>query len=330
MPGVIVGAMRVVSVGVPAQPVDAQGNPTWSQITLHFESNMTVGPPDACHTYYVHERWTLARQATAHSRPPAKARSLDCPNCDAAFESSDGATCSYCGEVVNNGRFEWLVTNASLVHQEARPPMLRGHARERGTQLATVWHGEVEQSLAALQTADPACTNEAIGARLNMVFGELNRAWSALDLSIARPFVSDGLFNYLQYWINAYNEQGLVNKTDDARITRWVITKVIRDAHYVAVPCRVWATGLDTTVERSSGKVVGGSASTPRDYTEYWTLIRGAEVAGSPRVDKQCPNCGAELRIAMAGTGEFCNAHVTSGEFDWVRSTIEQDDADRG
>jgi hypothetical protein len=328
--GVVVGAMRVVSVHIPDAPEDHEGNPTFVQVTLHFESNMTVGPPDDCHTSYVHERWTLARQATARSRPPDKARSLDCPNCDAPFESADDTTCSYCGEVVNNGRFEWLVTSVMLLHQEERPPSLAGHAPERGTELATVWHGEVEQRLGELETADPASNTEALGARLNLIFGELNRAWGELDLTAARPFVSDGLYNYLLYWIEAYKNQGLVNKTDNTHITRWVITKVVRDAHYVAVTCRVWASGLDYTLEQSSGKVVGGSKSKQRAYTEYWTLIRGAEVKGSPRVDKQCPNCAAELKINLGGTCEFCGAHVTSGEFDWVLSKIEQDESYRG
>ncbi len=29
----------------------------------------------------------------------------------------------------------------------------------------------------------------------------------------------------------------------------------------------------------------------------------------------------------MAGNCEFCQAHITSGEFDWVLSKIEQDES---
>jgi hypothetical protein len=32
----------------------------------------------------------------------------------------------------------------------------------------------------------------------------------------------------------------------------------------------------------------------------------------------------------MAGSCEYCSVHVTAGEFDWVLSKIEQDDAYRG
>ena len=328
--GVIVGAMRAVSVNVPHQPENAEGNPNWCTVVLHFESNLTVGQPDAWRLYYTHERWTFNRQATATSRDPAKARNLNCPNCDAAFESSDDATCQYCGEVVNTGQFEWVVTGIQLIQEEQRPPMLTGHAAERGTQLATVWHGEVDQRLAAFQEHDPSCAIEGVGARLAQIYDELNKAWSSLDLTNARPYVSDSIYNYLNYWVTCYNQQGLVNKMENAKITRWVIAKVVHDKHYIALTCRVWGSGLDYTTEQQSGKVVGGSRSKPREYTEYWTIIRGAEVKASPRVDKQCPNCAAELKISMAGICEFCNAHVTSGEFDWVLSKIEQDESYRG
>lgn len=328
--GVIVGGMRVVSARIPPITEDENGEPSYSHVVLHFEANMTVGAPGAAHTHYVHERWTLARETRAQSRSPEKARSLNCPNCDAPFEASDEGACSFCGEVVNNGSFEWLVTGIELHHDEQRPPKLSGHAPERGTQLETVWHREVDTRLAQLQAMDPASSPQAIGARLKLIFDELTIAWGELDLDRARPFVSDGLHNYLSYWIEAYKAQGLVNRNDNAAIDNWVITKVILDEHYVAVTCRVWATGNDYTMDQSSGKIVGGSKKKARDYSEYWTLIRGAEVTASPRVDKQCPNCGAELKISHSGNCEFCKAHITSGEFDWVLSKIEQDEAYRG
>ncbi len=48
------------------------------------------------------------------------------------------------------------------------------------------------------------------------------------------------------------------------------------------------------------------------------------------RTDKACGNCGAPAKVGMTGACEHCGAHVTSGEFDWVLSKIEQDDSYRG
>lgn len=72
---------------------------------------------------------------------------------------------------------------------------------------------------------------------------------------------------------------------------------------------------------------MGGSRTAPRRYSEYWTLIRSATARGTPRLDQNCPGCGVPLDLNMAGQCEHCTAHVTSGEFDWVLSKIEQDES---
>ena len=59
-------------------------------------------------------------------------------------------------------------------------------------------------------------------------------------------------------------------------------------------------------------------------------MIRGRSASGPARADKACPRCGAPLAINMAGSCSHCGAHVVSGEFDWVLSRIEQDDAYAG
>ena len=44
-----------------------------------------------------------------------------------------------------------------------------------------------------------------------------------------------------------------------------------------------------------------------------------------------CPSCGAALdRVSESGVCGYCEAKVTGGEFDWVLSTIDQDDSYRG
>ncbi|MEO7093069.1 MAG: hypothetical protein ABI175_07460, partial [Polyangiales bacterium] len=78
------------------------------------------------------------------------------------------------------------------------------------------------------------------------------------------------------------------------------------------------------------GSVVSGSDRQERAFTEYWTFIRMAGVAGRPTVDKSCPACGAPLQVNMAGSCGHCQAKVTSGQFDWVLSRIEQDDTYAG
>jgi len=330
--GVVVGAMRVVGVSIPSPlaATPAGAPPAREVVTLEFESNMTVGMSGAEHAHYVEERWRLERDATVQSKPPEQALSFKCPNCGAPFGPEQGDRCQYCGQVVSGGRFAWSVESIELLRQEERPPALTANVQEVGTNWPTIFNPRLNARWAELVREDPAVTVEALNGRLQVIYDELNAAWSRRDLGGARPYVSDGLFDYLQYWITAYEKQGLRNVLEGMRIVEWKTVKVLRDRHYDSMTLRLWGSGRDYTVRQATGDVVSGNPKSDRFYSEYWTLIRGAGVKGAPRTDKTCPNCGAPLDVNMAGQCEHCGAKITSGEFDWVLSKIEQDDSYRG
>jgi hypothetical protein len=264
------------------------------------------------------------------SRPPDLVRSFQCPNCGAPFGPEGGDRCEYCGEVVSGGRFEWSVETIELIRLEERPPALTSDVQEVGSHWPTIFHPSLNARWAELAREDPGVTQEALDARLRLIYGELNAAWSRRDLGGARPYVSDGLFDYLKYWVTAYERQGLRNVLEGMRIVEWKTVKVLRDRHFDSLSVRLWGSGRDYTVRQTTGDVISGDPKHDRFYSEYWTLIRGAGVKAAPRSDKSCPNCGAPLDVNMAGQCEHCGAKITSGEFDWVLSKIEQDDSYTG
>lgn len=323
---VVIGALRARGLSLPP------GDDPAAQVAvvLEIEANMTVGAGTSQLTHYVRERWRLVRAAGVQSRPPEAARSFKCPSCGAPFASQGDDRCSYCGQVVSGGRFDWSVQAIDLLALETRPPALTTTVEEVGTDWPTILHPDLAGRWAELVRADPAVTQPGLNARLELIYGELNAAWTACDLRPVRPFVSDGLYDYLQFWIGAYREQGLRNVLEGMRIVRWQATKVVRDQYFDALTVRLWGTGLDYTVREATTEVVSGSRRAPRAYSEYWTLIRGAATRGAPRSDKSCPNCSAALDVSMAGLCEHCGAKITSGEFDWVLSKIEQDDSYSG
>jgi len=330
--GVCIGALVVESLQLPGPPPAVLGTapppaPAMVTVALDIEANMTAGPPADQTTYYVSDHWVLQRAADVVTKPTTGTHRFTCPSCGAAFRSSDGQTCEYCNQVVANGRFDWQVVFTRLVHQRKVAPALTGTVEEHGNELRTFRHAQLDARWNALVTEDPG----AVGyrERAEQIYTHLNRAWSEMDLAIARPYVSDGLFDYLRYWIEAYRRQGLRNALDDMQLLKSERARLIRDKHFDALTIRIFATGLDYTVNEA-GKVVGGSRSRPREYTEYWTLIRGRNVRGGAWTEPTCRNCGAPLAISMAGTCDSCHAHITSGEFDWVLSKIEQDDSYRG
>ncbi|CAM4399006.1 TIM44-like domain-containing protein [Corallococcus exiguus] len=321
---VVVGAVTYESVeGISA-------NSQRVRVVLRFEANYTEVSSGSEQSWYVAEEWLLERDASAKSRPPEDVRAFKCPNCGAPLESVHGHKCSYCDTVVNTGEFDWVVTRVASQERERRGPQLTGTTEEQGTELPTIKDSRSQERLNALLHDDPEATPLALRKRLEFIFHEMQTAWAAREWKGMRPFLSDNLFQTQLYWINAYREAGLRNITENAHITNLVLARVTRDEYFDAVTLRVFASSLDYTVRDQDGQVVGGSRSRERAYSEYWTLIRGRGVRGKPSTQKKCPSCGAPLSINMAGHCTHCQARVTSGEFDWVLSRIEQDESYQG
>jgi hypothetical protein len=315
---VIVGSLQIeeVVVGTGNDPL---------RVTALFESNYTEGNQ----AYYAAERWVLTRPTNVRSRPPARATTIDCPNCGAPLDKLIGHKCSYCNQVIDSGAFDWMVQSIEILKREATPPILTEAAEEVGTDDPTIVAPDARERYQQLVQRDPATDWTRLQGRVDHIFRAFHEAWGKREPQIIRPYLSDNLFQTQLYWIDAYRTQHLRNRTDNSRIINIQMARVVSDARYDAITVRVFATGLDYT-ETEAGDLVTGSKTSERNYTEYWTLIRGAGRTGEPKAEACCPSCGAGLDINMAGICKFCNAKITSGEFDWVLSRIEQDEVYQG
>jgi hypothetical protein len=320
--GIVIGALRYTGCTGPG----ASG----VTVELELESNyVELSRNGQQQRYYAVDRMVLTRSPTAKSRPFARASKLDCPNCGAPLEAMRGTECSYCRQQVGFGRFDWMVAAFESLSREQRGPLLTSDTPETGTDLPTLADSAAPAHFQELQQRDPSLTWQSFTTRVGHVFGELQIAWSGRDPLRIRPYVSDNLFQTMMYWIDLYIASRCRNITENARILRVDLARVTSDKHYDAITVRLFATSIDYTMG-DDGKLLSGSRSRARTYSEYWTWIRGTARRGPSRGDTSCPNCGAQLRIGMAGTCEYCRVKVTAGEFDWVLSRIEQDDSYTG
>ncbi|MGC4114090.1 MAG: TIM44-like domain-containing protein [Myxococcales bacterium] len=317
---VIVGSMRIVrATGFGAEQPAVR-------VTVRFETNYTEVREGPAVAKYALESWNLVRKRGVLSKPPAKAAKIGCPSCGAALTAITGNVCTYCNQVVDSGAFDWRVESIDVLRTEQRPPTLGGGGGvETGTHLPTLIAPDRDEALAALRTRDPQFDAAQLLGRADMVFQELQAAWSDRDWLRVRPFVSDSLFQMQLYWIENFKRQQQRNVIDQVVIKGREIAAVVSDKHYDAVTLRIFASCLDYVVGED-GKLIRGNKSRPTTFSEYWTFIRGTGKSGKASVEKKCPNCGAPQKISQAGTCEFCQAKITSGEFDWILSRIEQDD----
>ncbi|HVY30295.1 MAG TPA: TIM44-like domain-containing protein [Polyangiaceae bacterium] len=320
--GIVVGALRY-------EDFSGLGSGT-IQVELELEANYVEYYRNGQQQrFYVVDKLVLSRAHSAKSRPFSRAHKLDCPNCGAPLEAMQGTQCSYCRQDVGHGRFDWMIVQFANTSRELRGPLLTENVAESGTDTPTIADAAAPARFQELQQRDPTLNWQTFTTRIAHVYNELQVAWSSRDPLRIRPYVSDNQFQTLLYWIDMYVAQRCRNITENARILRIDLANVTSDKHYDAITVRLFATSTDYTIS-DDGKLLSGHKSRMRTYSEYWTWIRGTARRGQTRGDLNCPNCGAQLRIGMAGTCEYCRVKVTAGEFDWVLSRIEQDDSYTG
>jgi len=323
---IIVGTMQVSRVHGLDTPLVS--------VTLNFESNYTEVEKTNGSTrqsaYYVRERWQLERKRDLLSPPPGQATALHCPQCGAPLQPDSVGACSFCLTKIDSGEFQWYVRDVALVSSEAKGPLLTSDVPEVGTDFPSVLQPNLSVVRAEFEKNNPTFTWGEFQARARLIFDELQAAWSSLNWERARPHETDNIFQMHQYWIDAYKRQGLRNIVDQCVVTAIQPVKIQEDAFYNAITLRIWAQGYDYTVD-GKGKVVSGSQNNLRSWTEYWTFIRNRKARPiGAKADLNCPNCGGPLKVNASGVCEFCGGKITSGEFDWVLSKIEQDDSYAG
>ena len=320
--GIIIGSMNVADVRGLYSPL--------VKISLVFEANYTEVNGTNEMSYYVRERWELERNRDVLSPTPEQATALHCPRCGAALQQDTTGACAFCGTRIERGEFQWFVKNIIPLDREARGPLLTSDVPEAGTDLPSVVQPGFENIRVAFEQNNANFSWGLFQTRARLIFDELQAAWSSLDWERARPHETDNLFQMHQYWIDAYRRQQLRNVVDQCTVTAMQPVKIVEDAFYNAITLRIGAQGYDYTVD-TNGRIVAGSKNNLRRWTEYWTFIRNRYARPfETRVDLNCPNCAAPLKVNNAGVCQFCGGKITSGEFDWILSKIEQDESYAG
>lgn len=319
---VLVGASRITAIEGLEDGAPMLG------LQVEIEANFTEHLQADASRLYVRERWTLRRKRGAVSKKPAEMSSLSCPSCGSPAEVRPDGSCPYCDRVVAPGDSQWMLSVTRVMEVIAQhQPMLTATAPEEGTDLPDVIADGFERSRAAFVRRNPEFDERAFQERAGACFMAVQEAWSSGRWEKARPYESDHLFNSHRYWIEQYKRQGLVNRLDDVRIARQWIVRFDSDAFYEMITVRIHASMRDYVTD-AVGRVVGGDPNGRRAFSEYWTFIRTAgALEGSPKKEGGCPNCGAPLQVNMAGSCEYCATKVTTGDFEWVLSAIEQDDS---
>ena len=183
----------------------------------------------------------------------------------------------------------------------------------------------VESGLAQIKQTDPEFNEQIFKDKAQNAFFKIQEAWEKQEINIARPFVSDSIMQRYTTQISDLKSRGEKNVLENIVIGNMDIVDVKNDNAFNYIKLQINASCADYTVD-SQGKMISGSKNN-EGFTEFWTFIRTVAAktdANKQLKDNKCPNCGAPLEVNATGQCNYCSAVVSSGQYDWVLSQIDQ------
>ncbi|MFN8255814.1 MAG: TIM44-like domain-containing protein [Bacteroidales bacterium] len=322
---IVIGNINIISISQSANQLN---------ITSDINSNYTVTLGGKSTRFVLIERWNLSRKNGLLSQGPEKMQDLKCPNCGAPADFSDTGVCQYCNTQIQSGEMQWSLNNIKIIKQEAFSAQGLGvYAQEVGTDYPTIVQPDInyyiDKFTANHQLADwNQYWNNFTDNIAAKYFEEIYKNWSLLSWSKIRHLLTDRLYESYNFWIETYKSHQLRNKLENLKIQRIDMASIETDKFYESFTVRIFASCLDYT-ENTAGKLIGGSKSKPRVFSEYWTFIRrtGVEKKESAYSLYNCPNCGAPAdKMGQAAVCAYCSAKISHGDFSWVLARIVQDE----
>lgn len=184
---------------------------------------------------------------------------------------------------------------------------------------------DLPAELNRLSQKDPIFNEQAFKDFVQNSFYKIQEAWEKADLKIARPYLTDQLMQRYSTQLDDLKSRGEKNILENIVIGHMTLTKVHSDNKYDYITVKIDASCADYTVNAKGELISGSKQAAP--FTEYWTFLRKGDIKTNPKKSfkaNTCPNCGAPLQLNATGQCEYCNTIVTSGDYDWVLSEIEQ------
>ena len=106
------------------------------------------------------------------------------------------------------------------------------------------------------------------------LLGEINAAYSNEDEAALRQRVTPEMFGYFDEDLTENVRRGVVDRVSDVKLQQGDLSEAWREGatDYATVAMRFSL--INAVYERSTGRVVDGSATVPQEAKEYWTFLR--------------------------------------------------------
>lgn len=238
------------------------------------------------------------------------------------YSSSSSGGNSSPGEVVIT-----LVIVAVIIFIAARGNKRKGTFSAAPARPARTPGNHEAEIVPAIQAIDPNFSRDAFINWGNEVFITLQQAWTERDWAKIRPFEKEELFRQHEMQLQEYINTGRINIIGRVNVRQAYLHRYQRDAQYEYLTVYMETRMTDYIIDEKTKNVVKGDPN--RDYFLNYllTYTRKTGVQTDPAKSNHstvsCPHCGAPVSVTSAGRCEYCDFIITTGEHDWVLSSLD-------
>lgn len=236
----------------------------------------------------------------------------NCPKCGAPNGISSTGECSYCGSLVSNGQYSFILDSILQIPERNSIYYQKYHSGK----LHTLNHeAEVVEEI---QLIDPNFKLVPFEEFASTAIIEIQEAWEKRDMRLIRKFESDDLFKVHQMQIQEFIDKEEYPVIDDQKILDVNLNRFEVDGKYEYLTV-IFQMHLKVYVKDKAGNVIVGNHKKDRKNGYAVRFKRSAGVLTKEGIDiKNCPNCGAPIELTEVGKCSYCESQVTSGEHGWV------------
>lgn len=148
------------------------------------------------------------------------------------------------------------------------------------------------------------------------IYIDVQNAWMNFKLEDVKDKITDEMFNMYQSQLDTLEVKGEQNIMRDFKLVNSYLKDVVRQNENITITASYTVDFFDYIVEKSTGKVLRGSAAVKMRVTYDMKFRRTLD---EKQAIDHCPNCGAKFEnINGSGVCEYCGSKIVSENKKWI------------
>lgn len=141
-------------------------------------------------------------------------------------------------------------------------------------------------------------------------------------LAIVKNFMTEELYNKLEYQKKQFAKDGLEFITEDLRIQKCILYDYSRSMSKEELKVRINATMKEYIIKKTDNTVVRGDRNESINKNIIMTFVK-RNVEDYEGLLHNCPNCGAEVSQTELGKCKYCNTLIFPIRYNWTLTKFE-------